>query len=229
LGVIGDGRSAIYLEHNMVIVMDERARKIIDAARETVRRIDSARETWAAENAARDLYQPLVRERPQPLRSKPMTTQQQDWSAWDAWAKGHVDAGMAVLAQVIGERVGEIHRAINKELDEVRAELTALKVELRVLRGEVKGEVATLPNWRRKTMRLNPEDREAAKHAEKICEIARLALRLAGDNLADTAISLVCTARAMANSDPTARTAVALIMIDMARELDEHVVDVRWQ
>jgi hypothetical protein len=78
-------------------------------------------------------------------------------------------------------------------------------------------------------MRLNPEDVEAAKHAEKICEIARLAMRLAGDNLTDTAISLICIARAMANNDSAARTAVALMMIEMARELDEHVVDARWQ
>jgi hypothetical protein len=78
-------------------------------------------------------------------------------------------------------------------------------------------------------MRLDPQDIEACRHAERVCEIVRLAMHLSEGNLTDVAISLTCTARAMAQSDPAARTAVALMMIEMARELDEHVVDVRWQ
>jgi hypothetical protein len=126
--------------------MDERARKIIDAARQTIQRVDALQGEWAAENAAArdDLYEPLVREPPrsvQPQRTDTMP--EQNWDGWNNWARGHVEAGTNMVAQVIGEEVAKIERRLIERI-------TALEVELAVLRGEAKREVATLPNWRKR-------------------------------------------------------------------------------
>jgi hypothetical protein len=94
-------------------------------------------------------YEPLVREKPRP--SPPQRTdtmpEQNSWDAWDRWAKAHVDAGTAVLARVIGERVGEIHRGINKELAELREELAALRIERQIERA---AKVVDLPSFLRR-------------------------------------------------------------------------------
>jgi hypothetical protein len=126
---------------------EERKREILRAARATIARIDSANLEWAQENAARDLYEPLVREKPprstkpQPQRNNVMA--EQNWDGWNNWARGHVEAGTNMVAQVIGEEVAKIERRLIERI-------TALEVELAVLRGEVKGGVAALPNWRKR-------------------------------------------------------------------------------
>jgi hypothetical protein len=90
--------------------------------------------------------------KPEPKPAQPAAMTPDTSRAWNEWATKLIDDHGMVLARTIGEEVGRIHRGINEELNEVRAELTALKVELRVLRGEVKGEVALLPNWRAKNV-----------------------------------------------------------------------------
>jgi hypothetical protein len=113
--------------------MDERARKIIDAARETVRRVDRANLEWAEENERRDAFvPPLERTRPnQP--SAPVT---HDWVA----------NGLDVLALTIGQEVGAIEARINAKIDGLERELGELRAERAVERAAV----IDLPDWRRK-------------------------------------------------------------------------------
>jgi len=90
-------------------------------------------------------YVPLERQPPrstQPQRS--ISVSEQDWSGWDRWCKQHVQNGLDSLAEVVGAEVAKIERGLTERI-------TALEVELAILRsGEAKGEVYTLPNWRRK-------------------------------------------------------------------------------
>jgi hypothetical protein len=105
---------------------------------------DYERRSWFEANQP-----PLTKLASQP-KSSTVEMNAEAAARWNAWATKLIDDHGMVLARTIGEEVGLIHRDINRELNEVRAELTALKVELRVLRGEVKGEVALLPNWRKR-------------------------------------------------------------------------------
>jgi hypothetical protein len=117
----------------------QRKREILAEARRTVARIDRERSAWAEENERRDAFvPPLKRSPPRPMRRSEPVTQEQDWSAWDAWCKAHVDAGTAVLARVIGQEVGKIEQRLIERI-------TALEVELAVLRNEAKGAVIDLP------------------------------------------------------------------------------------
>jgi hypothetical protein len=78
-----------------------------------------------AERASR--YEPLVRERPQsaqPKRSNVVS--EENWDAWNAWARTHVQAGTDMLAKVIGEETGKIHQTLLERIVALEGELGAL-------------------------------------------------------------------------------------------------------
>jgi hypothetical protein len=123
--------------------MNERARKILNEARATIERIDDQQREWNAENAAHDLYEPLVREPPRSTqRSTPVTQQTNDFSGWERWLQGHLD----VAAYEIGACVAEVETRLTKRIAELEADIGQLRAERAVERAAV----IALPGWRRR-------------------------------------------------------------------------------
>jgi hypothetical protein len=153
VGLAGESRRGAVHQLDDVVkhMADERSERILREARATIARVDAAQRDWAAENAARDLYQPLVREPPraaQPQRNDTMP-EQNNWESWDRWCRSHVQAGIDMLAKVIGEETGKIHRGINEKIAALENEIGQLKAQLEIVRNAATGAPVDLPGSRK--------------------------------------------------------------------------------
>jgi hypothetical protein len=131
--------------------MHEEIRK----AKETLKRLEGIKDVFAADNARRDAtFVPLRREPPAPLRSTATVTHetpQLNWEDdWNAWCESHVARGLERLADVIGQEVGEVERALIARIELLEQKVGEMHAERVVESAARDGEVLTIPNWRRK-------------------------------------------------------------------------------
>ena len=127
-----------------LVVMDERARAILESAFATVDRIDAQQADWAA---GREYAPPQQRQPSRRRRTVDNTTEHEQAAApqmdratqarWDAWANALVQAKMEAMAEVIGAEVGQMEKRFNeklKVLEDKVAELSAQVEQLENLR-----------------------------------------------------------------------------------------------
>ena len=131
-----------------LVVMDERARAILESAFATVERIDAQQTDWAAGREHRQAYAPPQQRQPSRRRRTVDNTTEHEQAAapqmdratqarWDAWANALVQAKMEAMAEVIGAEVGQMEKRFNeklKVLEDKVAVLSAQVVQLENLR-----------------------------------------------------------------------------------------------
>jgi len=126
-----------------LVVMDERARAILESAFATVDRIDAQQADWAAERE----YAPPQQRQPSRRRrtvyetneqaEAPTTLDTATQARWDAWANEIVQAKLETFSEILGAEIGQMEKRFNeklKVLEDKVAELSAQVEQLENLR-----------------------------------------------------------------------------------------------
>ena len=123
-----------------LVVMDERARAILESAFATVDRIDAQQADWAAE---REYAPPQQRQPSRRRRTVDNTTEHEQAAApqmdratqarWDAWANALVQAKMEAMAEVIGAEVGQMEKRFNEKLKVLEDKVAVLSAQVEQL------------------------------------------------------------------------------------------------
>ena len=123
-----------------LVVMDERARAILESAFATVDRIDAQQADWAA---GREYAPPQQRQPSRRRRTVDNTTEHEQAAApqmdratqarWDAWANALVQAKMEAMAEVIGAEVGQMEKRFNEKLKVLEDKVAVLSAQVEQL------------------------------------------------------------------------------------------------
>jgi hypothetical protein len=123
------------------------AQKILADARATLKRLEGCREQFAADNARRDrTFVPLPRVCPQATTREEPEPHGQDWSAWNDWCESHVERGLERAADIFGQEIGEIERALLERIESLEIQLGELRAEHEVERAARNQNVVDLPS-----------------------------------------------------------------------------------
>ena len=124
-----------------LVVMDERARAILESAFATVDRIDAQQADWAA---GREYAPPQQRQPSRRRRTVDNTTEHEQAEApntldtatqarWDAWANEIVQAKLAAFAEIIGAETGQLERRFNEKLKVLEDKVAVLSAQVEQL------------------------------------------------------------------------------------------------
>ena len=128
-----------------LVVMDERARAILESAFATVDRIDAQQADWAAGREHRQAYAPPQQRQPSRRRrtvdntteheqaEAPNTLDTATQARWDAWANEIVQAKLAAFAEIIGAETGQLERRFNEKLKVLEDKVAMLSAQVEQL------------------------------------------------------------------------------------------------
>jgi|SRR5262249_9508988 len=111
---------------------------------------DRARELCAAHECIEQqeqLEQNLVYKTFDNALRRPAPAQSVDDDAWNLWARAHVEILRSEVEDVVGD-IGEAIGKLGKEIKRLDSELASVRADNEILRGVVRGDVATIKRGR---------------------------------------------------------------------------------